>query len=55
MMNISAVSVHLIILSAPCWENIRVPRYHFQVDATLEAGRSTSISKVSVRWEQMYR
>lgn len=35
--------------------NIRVPRYHFQVDATLEAGRSTSISKVSVRWEQMYR
>ena len=36
-------------------ENIRVPRYHFQVDATLEAGRSTSISKVSVRWEQMYR
>ena len=32
-----------------------VPRYHFQVDATLEAGQSTSISKVSVRWEQMYR
>ena len=55
MMNVSAVSVHVIIVSAPFCENIRVPRYHFQVDATLEAGRSTSISKVSVRWEQMYR
>ena len=55
MMNISAVSAHLIILSAPCWENIRALRYRFQADATLEAVPSTSILKVSARWERMYR
>ncbi len=55
MMNISAVSVHLIILSAPCWENIRVPRYHFQVDATLKPADRPAYQRFSVRWEQMYR
>ena len=42
-------------LSAPCWENIRALRYRFQADATLEAVPSTSILKVSARWERMYR
>ena len=41
--------------SAPCWENIRALRYRFQADATLEAVPSTSILKVSARWERMYR
>ena len=53
--DISAVSAHLIILSAPCWENIRALRYRFQADATLEADPSTIILKVSARWERMYR